>query len=172
MSDHAWSCLVVCSAFIGLDRTAQRSHLILSDNEILFKVIFIKKKCYLGDIKKIFARPKISTVPGLARLPARESPRKTAASFLDGRREIDGAEGLWRIGNSLYNLETFAKSHPGGAEWLRLTKDTDITELFEVPQSNLTNYILFHFIVILQYFFLSLILSLHTHINVYLRNNM
>jgi len=74
---------------------------------------------------------KTSTVPGLAYLPARKNP-KTAAKFLEARKRIDGAEGLWRIGNKLYDLETFVKSHPGGAEWIRLTKATDITELFEV----------------------------------------
>ncbi|XP_012534068.1 cytochrome b5-related protein isoform X2 [Monomorium pharaonis] len=71
-----------------------------------------------------------STIPGLAYLPAREEP-KIALNFLEARKKIDGAEGLWRIGNKLYNLETFIKSHPGGAEWLLLTKGTDITELFE-----------------------------------------
>jgi len=75
---------------------------------------------------------KTSTIPGLAYLPVRENLSKTAASFLEARRKIDGAEGLWRIGNKLYDLETFAKSHPGGSEWIRLTKGTDITELFEV----------------------------------------
>ncbi|XP_067213340.1 cytochrome b5-related protein [Linepithema humile] len=75
--------------------------------------------------------PKTSTVPGLAYLPARENPSKTAAGFLQARRKIDNAEGLWRIGNRLYDLENFAKLHPGGAEWIELTKGTDITELFE-----------------------------------------
>ncbi|XP_050457097.1 cytochrome b5-related protein-like isoform X2 [Cataglyphis hispanica] len=72
---------------------------------------------------------KTSTVPGLAYLPARE--KKIAAYFLEARRKIDGAEGLWRIENKIYDLETFAKLHPGGEEWIRLTKGTDITELFQ-----------------------------------------
>ncbi|XP_011647047.1 cytochrome b5-related protein isoform X1 [Pogonomyrmex barbatus] len=83
------------------------------------------------EIKKIFSMPEASSVPGLAYLPARENPSKTAAGFLKARRKIDGAEGLWRIENKLYDLDTFAKSHPGGSEWIRLTKGTDITELFE-----------------------------------------
>lgn len=74
---------------------------------------------------------KSSTVPGLVYLPTREN-LKTAANFLEARKTVDGAEGLWRIENKLYDLENFAKSHPGGAEWIRLTKGTDITELFEV----------------------------------------
>jgi len=78
----------------------------------------------------------ISTVPGLTYLPVREkNASKTAAGFLQARRTIDGAEGLWRIGNRLYDLEKFAKLHPGGAEWIQLTKGTDITELFEVFES-------------------------------------
>ncbi|XP_071582371.1 cytochrome b5-related protein-like isoform X1 [Temnothorax nylanderi] len=83
------------------------------------------------EVKKTFNMSKTSTVPGLAYLPARDMTAATAAGFLEARRKIDGAEGLWRIGNKLYDLETFAKSHPGGAEWIRLTKETDITELFE-----------------------------------------
>ncbi|XP_011695601.1 PREDICTED: cytochrome b5-related protein-like [Wasmannia auropunctata] len=74
---------------------------------------------------------KTSMIPGLAYLPARGNPSKTAAGFLEARRKVDGAEGLWRIGNKLYDLETFVKSHPGRSEWIRLTKGTDITELFE-----------------------------------------
>lgn len=79
---------------------------------------------------------KTSTIPGLAYLPARETPSKTAMGFLEARKKVDGAEGLWRIENKLYDLETFAKSHPGGSEWIRLTKGTDITELFEVSNRN------------------------------------
>jgi len=92
---------------------------------------------YLDEIRKTFNMSKASTVPGLVYLPARESLSKTAAGFLEARRKIDGAEGLWRIGNKLYDLETFAKSHPGGYEWIQLTKGTDITELFEVSKSKL-----------------------------------
>ncbi|XP_031843724.1 cytochrome b5-related [Nomia melanderi] len=72
-----------------------------------------------------------STVPGLQPLPGRNKAFKTPYAFLEGRRQIDGAEGLWRIGNNLYDLETFEKHHPGGKEWISLTKGTDITELFE-----------------------------------------
>lgn len=71
---------------------------------------------YLDEVRKTFNMSKTSTIPGLAYLPAREVPSKTAAGFLEARRKIDGAEGLWRIGNKLYDLENFAKSHPGGSE--------------------------------------------------------
>jgi hypothetical protein len=42
--------------------------------------------------------------------------------WLEGRREDDNAEGLWRVHNKIYNLKDFAKSHPGGREWIKLTE--------------------------------------------------
>lgn len=59
-----------------------------------------------------------------------ESP-KSAERWLDGKREDDGAEGLWRIHDTLYDLSDFIERHPGGREWLQITKGTDITEAFE-----------------------------------------
>ena len=73
-----------------------------------------------------------SSIPGFENFPGREVKFKTPYSFLEARRKIDGAEDLWRIRNNLYDLEGFAKFHPGGEEWIRLTKGTDITEIFEV----------------------------------------
>ncbi|XP_076671851.1 cytochrome b5-related isoform X2 [Andrena cerasifolii] len=72
-----------------------------------------------------------SSIPGLEPFSERNDAFKTPYAFLEGRKKVDGAEGLWRIRNSLYDLEKFAKFHPGGEEWIRLTKGTDITELFE-----------------------------------------
>ncbi|XP_014480430.1 PREDICTED: cytochrome b5-related protein-like [Dinoponera quadriceps] len=84
------------------------------------------------DIKNTFLIMEDSTVPGLAHLEGvREDYKKTPTGFLEARRKVDGAEGLWRIRNSLYDLQTFMKFHPGGAEWINLTKGTDVTELFE-----------------------------------------
>ncbi|XP_012286540.1 cytochrome b5-related protein [Orussus abietinus] len=71
-------------------------------------------------------------VPGLAYLPARDDGFATGAGFMKSRRETDGAEDLWRVQDKLYDLNGFASFHPGGAEWIRLTKGTDITEAFEV----------------------------------------
>ncbi|OAD59365.1 Cytochrome b5-related protein [Eufriesea mexicana] len=76
--------------------------------------------------------PKLeSTIPGLEHFPGREIKFTTPYSFLESRRKIDGAENLWRIDNNLYDLEGFAKVHPGGEEWIRLTRGTDITEIFQ-----------------------------------------
>ncbi len=36
------------------------------------------------------------------------------------------------MNNGLYDLSPFLSSHPGGSEWLRLTRGTDITEAFYV----------------------------------------
>uniref|UniRef100_A0A182KCP8 Cytochrome b5 heme-binding domain-containing protein n=1 Tax=Anopheles christyi TaxID=43041 RepID=A0A182KCP8_9DIPT len=52
----------------------------------------------------------------------RDEPFKTVNNWLDGKRYDDGAEGLWRINDALYDLEDFARTHPGGSEWIQLTK--------------------------------------------------
>lgn len=61
----------------------------------------------------------------------RDEPLKTVYGWLEGKRHDDGAEGLWRIHDTLYDLTEFVNRHPGGSEWIRLTKGTDITEAFE-----------------------------------------
>lgn len=53
-------------------------------------------------------------------------------TWLEDKQETDGAEGLWRIHDNLYDLTDFVNKHPGGKDWLELTKGTDITEAFEV----------------------------------------
>ncbi|XP_043279860.1 cytochrome b5-related protein-like [Venturia canescens] len=78
-----------------------------------------------------------SSVPGLSHLPILKGFTARGESFLEARKEIDGAENLWRIGNNLYDLRNFIKSHPGGQEWIAITRGTDITELFE--SHHLTN---------------------------------
>ncbi|XP_056633123.1 cytochrome b5-related protein-like [Diorhabda sublineata] len=52
--------------------------------------------------------------------------------WLEERKKTDGAEGYWRIHDGIYDLTEFVHKHPGGSEWLTLTKGTDITEAFEV----------------------------------------
>ncbi|XP_058816332.1 cytochrome b5-related protein-like, partial [Topomyia yanbarensis] len=61
----------------------------------------------------------------------RDEPLKTPYRWLEGRRHDDGAEGLWRIHDTLYDLTDFVERHPGGRDWIQWTKGTDITELFE-----------------------------------------
>lgn len=42
--------------------------------------------------------------------------------WLDGKKLDDQAEGLWRIHDSIYDLTKFIDNHPGGKDWIRLTK--------------------------------------------------
>ncbi len=39
---------------------------------------------------------------------------------------------LWRVNDNLYDLGPFLSKHPGGRQWLELTRGTDITEAFYV----------------------------------------
>jgi hypothetical protein len=62
------------------------------------------------------------TFPQLKYPSLRDSGIKDAVQWLKGKAMDDGAEGLWRVHNGLYDLEAFVNKHPGGAEWLELTK--------------------------------------------------
>lgn len=42
--------------------------------------------------------------------------------WMECRRKSDKAEGLWRIHDKLYDLTDFIQRHPGGREWLEITK--------------------------------------------------
>lgn len=46
----------------------------------------------------------------------------TTDDWLQDRRRMDNAEGLWRVEDNLYDLSSFLDRHPGGREWLELTK--------------------------------------------------
>lgn len=41
---------------------------------------------------------------------------------MKSRQTDDNAEGLWRIHDKLYELSSFIDQHPGGADWIRMTK--------------------------------------------------
>lgn len=43
-------------------------------------------------------------------------------NWLEGRQSDDGAEDLWRVHDELYDLTDFISRHPGGSDWLTLTK--------------------------------------------------
>ncbi|KAJ8733392.1 hypothetical protein PYW08_001690 [Mythimna loreyi] len=66
----------------------------------------------------------------------RDGGLKDSVQWLEGKAMDDGAEGLWRIRNGLYDLTEFMKKHPGGEEWLELSQGTDITEAFESHHLN------------------------------------
>nr|CAD7453415.1 unnamed protein product [Timema tahoe] len=88
-----------------------------------------------------------SSLPGLWKYPTyRDSSLKSGLIWIKGKQEDDGAEGLWRIHDDLYELSSWMYRHPGGAEWLDITKGTDITEAFEahhvskIPEAILKNF--------------------------------
>jgi cytochrome b involved in lipid metabolism len=58
--------------------------------------------------------------------------------WLAGKRIDDNAEGLWRVHDKLYDLSDFVEKHPGGRDWIKVTKGTDITEQFETHHINAT----------------------------------
>lgn len=43
-------------------------------------------------------------------------------TWLKEKADFDGAEGLWRIHDDLYDFTDFIDHHPGGSMWLELTK--------------------------------------------------
>ncbi|KAJ8889910.1 hypothetical protein PR048_009415 [Dryococelus australis] len=63
-----------------------------------------------------------SSLPGLKYPSHRDDPVKSSTLWLQGKREDDGAEGLWRVHDGLYDLSSWLHHHPGGADWLELTK--------------------------------------------------
>lgn len=64
---------------------------------------------------------------------------------MDTKRADDNVDdGLWRIHDTIYDLTDFVKKHPGGGDWITLTKGMDITELVEshhVYQDKLAPYL-------------------------------
>lgn len=60
--------------------------------------------------------------PGFEIPSKRYGEEITVDNWIEGKKLDDGAEGLWRIYNSLYDLNEFVEKHPGGAMWLELTK--------------------------------------------------
>ncbi|CAG4915814.1 unnamed protein product [Colias eurytheme] len=66
----------------------------------------------------------------------RDEGLRDPVQWLTGKAIDDGAEGLWRVHDKLYDLDQFMDKHPGGQEWLELSKGTDITEAFEAHHIN------------------------------------
>lgn len=54
----------------------------------------------------------------------RDVTNKNPYLWLKDKRNDDGAEGLWRIHDKLYDLEEFILMHPGGPDWIKFTKVT------------------------------------------------
>lgn len=47
---------------------------------------------------------------------------KSPLQWTKGKIMDDGAEGLWRVHDGIYDLTDFLNKHPGGTDWLELTK--------------------------------------------------
>ena len=70
----------------------------------------------------------------------RDSLLKSYWLYLEGRRMDDNAEGYWRVHDKLYNLEGFDLNHPGGEEWISMTKVRQpLWFIFDLGLSHLIN---------------------------------
>ncbi|VVC46188.1 Cytochrome b5-like heme/steroid binding domain,Fatty acid desaturase domain [Cinara cedri] len=74
--------------------------------------------------------PRTSSWPVWSNISSTDNNIKSADDWIEAHRMEDGAETLWRVHDELYDLEPWIKKHPGGPQWLEITKGTDITELF------------------------------------------
>lgn len=55
--------------------------------------------------------------------PSTDYSVKSADDWIEARRQEDGTDGkLWRIYDGLYDLEKWIHKHPGGPQWLKITK--------------------------------------------------
>lgn len=62
----------------------------------------------------------------------RDDKVKNVYTWLQGKKNDDGVESkYWRIHDTIYDFEDWIKLHPGGEDWLLVTRGTDITEAFE-----------------------------------------
>jgi len=71
---------------------------------------------------------------GFRRYPSHREGRipfiKTATNWIEGKRLDDDCGAYWRVRDSLYDLTEWIERHPGGREWIQVTRGTDITEVF------------------------------------------
>lgn len=64
----------------------------------------------------------ISTI-GFKRYPSlRDNPLRSPGDWLQGKIIDDNTQGFWRIHDNLYDFSSFIDEHPGGKDWIRLTK--------------------------------------------------
>ena len=64
-----------------------------------------------------------SSFPGLWKYPTyRKEPIKYAELWMEGKKVDDNTGGLWRVHDALYDFTDWIYKHPGGSDWLNLTK--------------------------------------------------
>lgn len=90
-----------------------------------------------------------SSFPGLWKYPTyRKEPIKHAELWMEAKKVDDNTGGLWRVHDALYDFTDWIDKHPGGSDWLKLTKGSDITEAFEAHHITKTpEYLLKQFFV-------------------------
>jgi len=73
-----------------------------------------------------------SSCKGIWKYPTnRVSPFKNAVNWLEDKKKDDNIGDFWRVHDKIYDVSPFIKNHPGGSEWLIMSRGLDITELFE-----------------------------------------
>lgn len=90
-----------------------------------------------------------SSLPGLWKYPTyRKEPVRYAEIWMECKKIDDNTGGLWRIHDGFYDFTEWVYKHPGGSDWLTITKGSDITEAFEVHHVTKTaEYLLKQFFV-------------------------
>lgn len=90
-------------------------------------------KAYI-DIAHRIAEEKKTHVsfPQLKYPSLRDEGLRDPVQWLIGKAMDDGAEGLWRVHDGIYDLSDFVKRHPGGEEWLQLSKASKSYGQYEV----------------------------------------
>jgi hypothetical protein len=64
-----------------------------------------------------------SSFPGLWKYPTyRKEPIKHAELWMESKKVDDNTGGLWRVHDALYDFTDWIDKHPGGSDWLKLTK--------------------------------------------------
>lgn len=66
--------------------------------------------------------PRISSWPAWSNISSTDTGIRSADDWIEAHRKEDGADGLWRIHDGLYDLGQWIHTHPGGPQWLDITR--------------------------------------------------
>lgn len=66
--------------------------------------------------------PRTSSWPIWSNIVSTDNNIKSADDWIKARQKEEGADELWRVHDGLYDLEKWIYSHPGGSQWLEITK--------------------------------------------------
>jgi hypothetical protein len=80
-----------------------------------------------------------SSFPGLWKYPSyRKEAVKYAELWMEGKKIDDNTGGLWRVHDGLYDFTEWVYKHPGGSDWLSMTKVYAVE--FCIAQQDLGDY--------------------------------